>query len=110
MRSRVPVTDPIATYQRGNKAARRVGMGQQCVCGEKRPNALIAGSNPMVCAACKRKSEGRPTLDKHHPAGRANSAATVPISVNDHRAELSVAQYEWPKETLENPDDNPVLR
>ena len=26
------------------------------------------------------------------------------MPVNDHRAELSVAQYDWPKLTRENPD------
>jgi hypothetical protein len=29
---------------------------------------------------------------------------------NDHRAELSKAQYDWPKETRENPDGSPLLR
>jgi hypothetical protein len=33
----------------------------------------------------------------------------VPIPVNDHRAVLSEAQYEWPKATLENPNASPLL-
>ena len=49
-------------------------------------------------------------MDDHHPAGRANSPLTVPIPVNDHRAELSVAQLDWPTETLENPDGLDSLR
>jgi hypothetical protein len=48
-------------------------------------------------------------MDDHHPAGEANNPATVPTPVNDHRANLSVAQYDWPKQTLENPDGCPVL-
>ncbi|MGB9242164.1 MAG: hypothetical protein WCC03_02345, partial [Candidatus Acidiferrales bacterium] len=34
---------------------------------------------------------------------------TIAIPVNDHRAELSTAQHDWPKETLENPDRSPLL-
>ena len=47
--------------------------------------------------------------DDHHPAGRANSPITIPVPVNDHRAELSPAQYDWPKSTLENPTGSPLL-
>lgn len=47
-------------------------------------------------------------MDSHHPAGKSNSDFTVPVPVNDHRAILSQAQYEWPKETLENPDSSPL--
>jgi len=72
-------------------AARRVGIGSKCECGENRPLALIAGSKPMICAACKRRAQGRTTYDHHHPAGDANHRLTVPIPVNDHRAVLSEA-------------------
>ena len=47
-------------------------------------------------------------MDDHHVAGQANSPVTIPIPVNDHRARLNVDQYEWPKETLENPSANPL--
>jgi hypothetical protein len=33
----------------------------------------------------------------------------MPVPVNDHRAYLSAAQYNWPKETRENPDGSPLL-
>ena len=49
------------------------------------------------------------TEDDHHIAGEANSPVTIPAPVNDHRAELSVAQNAWPKRTLENPDGSPLL-
>jgi hypothetical protein len=49
-------------------------------------------------------------MDQHHPAGKANSPVTVAIDVNDHRAELSVAQYAWPAHVLQNPDGNPLLK
>ena len=48
-------------------------------------------------------------MDNHHPAGDANDATTIAVPVNDHRGELSVAQYDWPKKTLENPDGSPLL-
>lgn len=48
-------------------------------------------------------------MDNHHPAGEANDPTTIPVPVNDHRAELNVAQYDWPAETLKNPDRSPLL-
>jgi len=33
----------------------------------------------------------------------------MPVPVNDHRAELSVAQDDWPKKTRENPDRSPLI-
>ena len=49
-------------------------------------------------------------MDFHHIAGRANSPITTSISVNDHRAELSEAQHDWPTATRENRDRCPLLR
>ncbi len=109
MRKRPPQRDPIVAYQRKATAARRVGGHTQCACGEARPEALIAGSNPTICNACEGKRRGRTTFDDHHVAGKANSPVTIPVWVNDHRARLSVAQYDWPKRTLENPDGSPLL-
>lgn len=100
--------DPIRNYQRRAVAARRKA-GQSCKCGESRPEALIAGSAPTICAACSRKRRGQSVLDAHHPAGSANHRATVPIPVNDHRAILSDAQYDWPRQTWENPSGSPII-
>jgi hypothetical protein len=100
--------DPIGMYQRSATAARSVGQ-KQCACGEARPEALIPGSNPTICADCKRKQKGHSTKDNHHPAAEANDPTTIPVPVNDHRAELSVAQYDWPAATLGNPDRSPLL-
>ena len=102
--------DPISEYARKNTAARRVGNGKCTKCGESRPHALIAGSEPMICAACKRVQLGKSPFDLHHVAGAANDPTTLAIPVNDHRAELSTAQYLWPKQTLENCDASPLLR
>jgi hypothetical protein len=48
-------------------------------------------------------------MDNHHFAGKANNPLTVPVPVSDHWAELSVAQQDWPKETLGNPPGSPLL-
>lgn len=109
MPRKIPLRDPSGAYKRKATAARRVGQGSQCACGEARPEALIAGSNPITCAACQRKKKGQATKDDHHFAARANNPTTIPVPVNDHRAELNVAQYDWPKETRENPDGSPLL-
>src|SRR5258707_8772080 len=105
-----PPHDPIAAFEREARAARRVGQGSQChFCGEQSPLALIPGTKPIICASCQRKKLGHSPLDNHHPAGEANDPTTIPIPANDHRAALSPEQYEWPKETWENPSGSPVL-
>jgi hypothetical protein len=100
--------DPSAAYVRRAIAARRVGE-RRCACGESRPKALISKREPIMCHECWRKQEAKSVTDDHHPAGENNDSLTVPIPVNDHRAELNVAQYDWPKPTLENPDASPLL-
>ena len=106
MKNTQPHSDPIKAYRRKAVAVRRVGSNDRCSCGEARPEALIGSSG--ACAACKRKAKGFAVTDKHHVAGSANSAVTVDVHVNDHRAVLSEAQYDWPKKTLENPDGCPL--
>lgn len=101
--------DPIATHSRRAVAQRRVGVDARCGCGETRPEALIVGSKPMICAECQRREQGKPTTDHHHVAGRANCDLTIPVPANDHRAILSEAQRCWPKETLQNPLGSPLL-
>lgn len=110
MNGKLPQNDPIAAYQRKATAGRRIGADRQCACGEKRPEALIAGTNPIVCASCKRRKEGKTTMDHHHVFGKANDPTTIQLPINDHRADLSVSQQEWLKETLQNPNGSPLLR
>ena len=109
MRRKFPRLDTSGAHRRQVVAARRVGAGVRCTCGEDRPEALIAGSKPIICVACERAAKGRKTTDDHHLAGRANNSTTVSVPVNDHRAILSVAQMEWPKSTLQNRDGSPLL-
>jgi hypothetical protein len=105
-----PQRDPIRSHQRKAVAARRVGKDARCACGEARPEALITNSKPLICANCQRKNGGQNIMDDHHPAGAANSPVTIPVPVNDHRAELSTAQYDWPRNTLENPNADDLLK
>lgn len=100
--------DPGAAYQRKIAAERRYPPGSRCACGETRPEAFVS-NDPVTCAACDRAARGKSALDSHHPAGKSNSPITVPIPINDHRAELSAAQYDWPKTTLENKNGSPLL-
>lgn len=104
-----PSSDPIRTAKRKSVAERRVGIGVACACGEKRPKALIARSNPMICEECNRRKQDRTIYDDHHVAGKANHPFTIPVLANDHRAVLSEAQYDWPKATRENPNGSPLL-
>jgi hypothetical protein len=106
---RKPPRDPIAAYERENRAAQRIGQTSRCSkCGENRPLALIPGTNPRICANCQRIKLGKSIFDNHHPAGKANSPVTVPVPTNDHRADLNPRQYEWPEETWQNPSGSPL--
>jgi|SRR5215472_9387044 len=101
---KIQLRDPIAAYKRKSAAARRIGDRRCSSCVEARPEALISDSEPTVCHECQRKMKGHTTMDNSHTAGKANNPATIPVPTNDHIAVLSVAQYGWPKETLQNPD------
>jgi hypothetical protein len=105
----LPQRDAIRAYARNITAALQVGEGKKCTCGEYRPEALVPGTKPTECYECERIRLGKATEDQHHVAGKSNNPTTVPVTVNDHRAELSSAQYDWPKATLENGDGSPLL-
>lgn len=110
MPRRPPQRDPIGVEVRRERAQRRVGYDAICSrCGETRPEALIEGAKPMLCARCPRKASGHSVIDLHHVAGQRNDDTTIPVPVNDHRAELTPAMYDWPEETRENPDQAPLL-
>lgn len=108
MSKKIPPRDPENAYVRRATATRRRG-ARKCPCGEDRPEALILDAKPIICAACQRRENGQRTGDDHHVAGLSNHPLTVPTPVNDHRAELSTAQHNWPKQTLENRHGSPIL-
>jgi hypothetical protein len=109
---RIPSREnPIEHYVRREQAERRVGVDAQCsTCGESRAEALIVDSTPITCVKCHRTRKGHRTVDLHHVAGEANDATIIPVVVNDHVADLSERQRDWPHETLENPHGCPLLR
>lgn len=109
MPRKLPTRDPVAAYRRKAMAIRRVGLDARCLCGERKPEALIAGSRPVICAKCQRLANGQATIDEHHFAGKRNSSVTIPVPVNDHRAHLNSAQADWPKSTLRNVSGSPLL-
>ena len=109
MPDKLPEQDALASWARDSVAKRRAGQNAQCECGETRIRALNTKRKPIRCFRCIRKSKGQTTNDRHHIAGKSNSPVTAPVPVNDHRAELSPAQYDWPRRTLENPDRSPLL-
>ena len=108
MAKKLSPRDPRAAHRRKSIATRLVGADAQCKCGENRPEALIPSSDPTICAACDRKARGKTDKDNHHIAGQNNSPVTINVPVNDHRAELSTAQHDWPTRTLKNPDQSPL--
>jgi hypothetical protein len=108
MPQKPPHLDPGGAYRRGVVAARRVAFGQ-CACGESRPEALIGGTNPVQCEACKRTRRGAKPVDQHHFAGRSNDPFTIAVPINDHRAFLTPAQRCWPRLTLRNHLGSPLL-
>ena len=99
----------MKTAARGSRSQRRVGDDAACACGEMRPEALIPGRMPAICYECDAKQHGKSTFQGHHVAGRANDPTTIDVPINDHRAILSVDQYDWPRGTLQNPDRSPLL-
>lgn len=111
MDQKIPQVDPIKAYQRLAAAERGMGVNTKCTyCNEARPWALNRNSTPTSCEQCERQKKGKTTMDQHHIAGAANSPITTSVPVNDHRADLTAAQLNWPKETLGNPDGCPLLR
>src|SRR5712671_7217350 len=101
--------DPIKSHKRRQVAQRRVGQKAECACGESRPEALISGRDPIVCAECDRFHRRLSPMDCHHPFGENNSPVEVPVRANDHRAALSTAQYAWPVKTIENKEKSILL-
>ena len=109
MPRKLPPRDPRAVYRRKLVRERVLGVNAQCKCGESRPEALIPDRKPVICMACDRRARGSSDRDDHHITGEANSPITINAPVNDHEAELSTPQRDWPRRTLENPDGSPLL-
>ena len=98
-----------AAWLRSSRAQRRVGRNAACTCGEARAYALIAGRTPPLCYRCERLAQGREPFEDNHVFGKRNSDLTIRYPINDHRAVLSVAQYRWPPDALENPHGSVLM-
>ena len=111
MKRKIPARDPERAHMRRKIASRRVGR-RHCPCGERRPRALLADKHPIVCIRCDRKQRRQRTEDDHHIIGIANdSELTIRVDTNDHYADLTTAQEDWPhQKTRHNPDGSPLLR
>ena len=80
-------------------------------CAETDPFARTGVDPRILCAEHRADAAGRPWIDGHHNAGRANTPADVSkIPGNDHSAVTHRYQAEWPRGTLRNPDGSPLLR
>lgn len=109
--------DPIAADARKAVASRRAGRRVCVSCPrlrpdrpvEDRPEALLTDRKPVICYECMLILSDLAPIEPDHPAGRHNSDVTVPVAANDHRAILSINQYDWPQPTLRNPDGSPLL-
>lgn len=101
--------NPIKRDARQARRRRVVGPGARCACGETDPRCLTTSGDLVRCYACRSRAAGRPATEQHHPAGRHNLAATVPIPNNEHRI-LNDLQQEWPVMTLRNPTGSPLLQ
>lgn len=94
---------PLATTLRHRKKALRFGPDAACtVCGSRDPLSLQA-TDPVLCAECRLTVAGKPTTERHHPAGRHNDEFKASLPANAH-AVLSDAQVDWPAATLRNPE------
>jgi hypothetical protein len=109
MPKKLPPQNPRGACRRKSTRQRVVGLTAQCKCGESRPEALIPDRDPVVCMDCDRRNHGISDRDDHHIAGAANDRTTISVPVNDHAAELTAPQRDWPKQTLQNPDRSPLL-
>ena len=101
--------NPRARHRREALASRRVGYGRKSASGEARPQALINRKGHIICYELDRKARRQSPWDKHHVFGIANSPVYLLVPVDDHRAVLSPAQYDWPQKTLENRYGSPTL-
>jgi len=79
-------------------------------CKETDPLALTGTHPSIYCYEHDALYKGRPWLEAHHPSGKANDPTTVKTPGNEHRVLSELQNSTWPRETLRNPDGNPLLK
>jgi hypothetical protein len=105
------MTPAIHREIRRSKTITRVGVDSACSCGERRGDALtVTDEGEAICYRCLCVRDGRPTRERHEPAGRRNDPFSVLIDVNDHRVLSAIQRDCWPPGVLSNRDGNPLIR
>lgn len=95
-------------FRHANKR-NRLGSNAKCeLCGEHDLRILRKVGKHILCPECHLESQGKVPIENHHPPGKNNGDFCFPIPANTH-AILSDAQYDWPRETLRNPNKDPLL-
>lgn len=96
---------------RRETAYRRLGTrSPQCLeCGTRDWRILTGRAPEILCYEHRLVSQGKPPVEEHHLAGRANGELAATIPGNEHRA-LSDMQHEWPERILRNPDGSPLIK
>lgn len=78
-------------------------------CNERNPFALTGADPDIYCYECHAIADGRSFTEEDHFASRRNDPAKDQIPGNDHRIKNDRQLHEWPRETLRNPDQSPLL-
>lgn len=87
----------------------RLGHDARCSqCGERDIRVLRKVRGMLLCADCHNNQSGRSVLEHHHIAGKKNDESWIAIPANLH-SRLSDDQYDWPTDTLRNPNSDPLI-
>jgi hypothetical protein len=78
-------------------------------CNERNPFALSGVHPDILCHECRAIARGGGWTEEDHFAGRHNDHAKAAIPANDHRIRSERQAREWPRGTLRNPDQSPLL-
>lgn len=93
-----------------SRRAHTLGMDARCrICGFADRAALQRDGDGIICYECASALGGRPTIEDHHPIGKANDMnTTVGLPGNFHRM-VDAAKVAWPDEVRSNTTHDPLL-
>jgi hypothetical protein len=94
--------NPIRTAARHTRHRLAIPTGARCKhCGSSDASVLVSKTRPQLCLDCLAVAQHRSPIEQHHPLGRANDPATIPLRASVHRF-FSDRQIDWGAQTLEN--------